>query len=252
MDILDKYNNDDKLTDLPKTNMTLAIDKRIFNDKNVSIDEIGLYIYLAFISGRVGEYNGKRVVTNYKALDLYKRIYKPKGLSGSYRKTVDNIEKMLQHLEKLGYIKRFTSMGYPIIAMSEIEDKQSSILINVVNAKIITNGTSSRQTLKLLATYAALRLCISERRKRSKVDTGKKVFDMPLGHVANYVNSDPRTVNRYLQWLRTNYVLAYFKVVLPQVDKPMRCVYSDIYDHKTLRENVEYRLRKGYIKRVAE
>lgn len=247
MNILDKYNDNKNLTKLPTNNMTSAIDKRIFNDKNVSIDEIGLYIYLAFISGRVGEYNGKRVATNYKALDLYKRIYKPKGLSGSYRKTVDNIEKMLQHLEKLGYINRFTSMGYPIIAMSEINDLQPFALINVVNAKIITSGTSGRQTLRLLATYAAIRSRVFEKRY-----TGEKVFDMPLGHVANYVNSDPRTVNRYLQWLRTNYVLAYFKVVLPKVDRPIRCIYSDIYDYKTLRETVEYRLRKGYVKRVVE
>lgn len=252
MDILDKYDNDDKLTSLPKTNMTSAIDKRIFNDKNVSIDEIGLYAYLAFISGRVGEYNGKRVATNCKALDLYKRIYKPKGLSGSYRKTVDNIEKMLQHLEELGYIKRFTSMGYPIIAISEIGDKQPFALINAVNAKIITNGASGRQTLRLLATYAAIRSRVFEKRKGSKVDTGEKVFDMPLSYVAKCVNSDPRTVNRYLQWLRINYVLAYFKVVLPKIDKPIRCVYSDIYDYKALRETIEYRLRKGYVKRVIE
>ena len=102
--VINKYNGLKNKTLYTQTFATVG--KQIFNDNDLDIDDIGLYVFLVTRSRQSLEDDGIRVVDRIDSLSIYKMIYRPQKLKGKYREIVGDLDERLNRLEDHGFIER--------------------------------------------------------------------------------------------------------------------------------------------------
>lgn len=246
MEIINKYDAIHK--QLIQPYIYGSVNKNVFNHKlenPLTIDEIGLYVFLITRAGRIFSTNGEKISFPSDVKSLYKAIYKQKKLSGSYKNTIDSIKEMLDHLTSKDLIRLKQIHGIECVELTEIKE-QAYARIYPMNTQIIIKKCKGKALLRRLAVYAAFRSMIFEGKN------GNKIIEKPIAYMATLLGIPKSTMETHIKWLRDNYVIAYFKCSISETKAPEKIIYADIMDCIILKENIKYKLAKGHIKEVLE
>lgn len=243
--VINKYNGLKNKTLCTQTFATVG--KQIFNDNDLDIDDIGLYVFLITRSRQSLEDDGIGVVDRIDSLSIYKMIYRPQKLKGKYREIVGGLDERLNRLEDHGFIERtINTLGEQTIKVPQDDLKHGFAKLYAPGIRVILRKLTGKKMLRELATYAAFRSLIFEG------DKGTYIIDRGPTYIKNWLHVEKSTVNNYLRWLRENYVLAYFKCKQSSMHEPWKQYYSDIVQYDKLVEYVKIQYDKGFIKALAE
>ena len=243
--VINKYNG---LKNKALYTQTFAtVGKKIFNDNDLDIDDIGLYVFLVTRSRQSLENDGIGIVDRIDSLSIYKMVYRPQKLQGKYREIVGDIEERINRLEDQGFIERIVNtIGEQAIKIPQNDLDGGFAKLYAPGIKVILRNLTGKKMLRKLAVYAAFRTLIFEG------STGTFVIERAPMILSKMLGLSKVSMNNHLKWLRENYVLAYFKCKRASMNDSWKQYYSDIVQYDRLVINVKAQYDRGFIKEIIE
>ena len=249
-----KFSNDMKLSEeqkhkLSKYNSVKNSKENIFDkmkwcflDEGLSLDTVGLYVYISMGSGQLPITNGRRGINWFTQSALLNDLALDRS---NAKRNADWLKHQLIALQELGWIMTDEEIPdkktaqFQLLLNDPKPELKSYSAIYYSGVKRIIHYTNGRHRLKCLGMYAVIRSYIFA----GSSQTESHVVTHNIGYIANRANVSTSTCRRLLKDLVQYKTLASFKI--NDWSHGDKFVYADMIDYELLAKYVAGEIDDG-------